>query len=30
VTYSGSEQPIEASLMVMKGPHRLRYEMEIG
>jgi DNA-binding GntR family transcriptional regulator len=30
VTYSRSEQPIEASLMVMKGPHRLRYEMEIG
>lgn len=30
VTYSSSEQPIEASLMVMKGPHRLRYEMEIG
>lgn len=30
VTYSCSEQPIEASLMVMKGPHRLRYEMEIG
>lgn len=30
VTYSRSEQPVEASLMVMKGPHRLRYEMEIG
>jgi len=30
VTFSHSEQPIEASLMVMKGPHRLRYEMEIG
>ena len=30
VSLTRSEQPIEASLMVMKGPRSLRYEMEVG
>ncbi|OMI34418.1 UbiC transcription regulator-associated domain protein [Streptomyces sparsogenes DSM 40356] len=29
VSLSHKNEPIEASLMVMKGPRRLRYEMEI-
>lgn len=30
VSLSRSEHPVEASLMVMKGPRRLRYEMEVN
>ncbi|GGX40399.1 hypothetical protein GCM10010341_72870 [Streptomyces noursei] len=28
-TMAADDQPVEASLMVMKGPRRLRYEMEV-